>query len=46
MLEFKYLGCVLDESDTDEVECGRKATSGSMAGGGIRYLVNAKGLQL
>ena len=26
--EFKYLGCVLDESDTDEAECSRKVRVG------------------
>ena len=27
VLEFKYLVCVLDESDTDGVECSRKVAS-------------------
>ena len=27
-LEFKYFGCVLDESGTDEEECSRKVSSG------------------
>ena len=26
--EFKYLGCVLDESGTDEAECRRKVAIG------------------
>ena len=26
--EFKYLGCVLDESGTDEAECSRKVAIG------------------
>ena len=26
--EFKYLGCVLDESGTDGLECSRKIASG------------------
>ena len=26
--EFKYLGCILDESGTDEIECSRKVASG------------------
>ena len=26
--EFKYLGCVLDKSGTDEAECSRKGVSG------------------
>ena len=38
--EFKYLGCVLDESGTAEAECNRKVS------GAIRSLVNAKSLQL
>ena len=42
ILEFKYLGCVLDESgtDADEAECSRKVA------GAIRSLVNARSLQL
>ena len=28
VLKFKYLGCVLDESGTDEAECRRKVESG------------------
>ena len=28
VLEFKYLGFVLDESGTDEAECSRKVASG------------------
>ena len=27
VLEFKYLGCILDESPRDEAECSRKVTS-------------------
>ena len=34
--EFKDLGCVLDESDTDEVECRRKVESGRRVTGTIR----------
>ena len=45
-LEFKYLGCVLDESGTDEAECNRKVASGMRVAGTIRSLVNAKSLQL
>ena len=45
-VEFKYLGCVLDESGTDEAECNRKAASGRRVSGAIRSLVNARGLQL
>ena len=37
-LEFKYLGCVLDQSGTDGAECSRKVA--------IRSLVNARDLQL
>ena len=44
--EFKYLGCVLDESGTDEAECSRKVAGGRRVAGAIRYLVNAKSLQL
>ena len=39
VLEFKYLRCVLDESDTDGSECSRRVTSA------IRYLVNARDFQ-
>ena len=28
VLEFKYLGCVLDESSTYEAECRREVASG------------------
>ena len=38
--EFKYLGCVLDESGADGTECCRKVASA------IRSLVNARDLQL
>ena len=33
--EFKYLGCVLDESGTDETECSKKVASGRRATGAI-----------
>ena len=46
VLEFKYLGCVLDESGTDAAECRRKAVSGMRFGGPNRFLVNARGLPL
>ena len=46
VLEFKYLGCVLDESGTDEAECSSKVASGRRAAGTIRSLVNAFSLQL
>ena len=45
-LEFKYLGCVLDESRTDEAECIRKVGSGRRVTGAIKFLVNARSLQL
>ena len=44
--EFKYLGCVLDESGTYEVECYWKVASGRRVAGVIRSLVYARGLQL
>ena len=44
--EFKYLRCVLDESDTDEVECSRKRASGRRVAVAIRSLVNAMSLSL
>ena len=42
--ELKYLGCVLDESLTDEAECNRKVVGGRRVSGAIRYLVNARSL--
>ena len=44
--EFKYLGCVLDESGIYEGECNRKVASGRRIAGAIRSLVNARSLQL
>ena len=44
--EFKYSRCVLNESGTDEAECGRKVASGGRVAGYIRSLVNARDLQL
>ena len=44
--EFKYLGCVLDKSGTDEAECSRKVESGKRIAGAIKSLVNARNLQL
>ena len=38
--EFKYLGCVLDESGTDGAECWRRVA------GAIRSLVNVRDLQI
>ena len=40
VLEFKYLGCVLYKSGTDEREC-----SGRKVAGAISSLVNARSLQ-
>ena len=42
--EYKYLGCVLNESGADETECRRKVVSGSRVAGAMRSLVNARGL--
>ena len=44
--EFKYLGCVLDESGTDDAECSRKVASGRTVAGAIRSLVIARSLHL
>ena len=44
--EFKYLGCTLDESGTDEAECSMKVASGGRVASAIRSLVNARDLQL
>ena len=41
-----FLGCVLDESGTDEGECSRKVVSGSRIAGVIKFLVNGRNLQL
>ena len=43
--KFKYLGCVLDEVSTDEVESRRKVASGRRIAGAIRSLINSMGLQ-
>ena len=43
---FKYLGCVLDESGTDELEGSRKMASGSRVADAIRFLVGSRDLQL
>ena len=34
--EFKYLGCVLDKSSTDEVECSKKVENWRRNAGAIR----------
>ena len=44
--EFKYLGCILDESGTDEAECSKKVASGRKVASAISSLVNARSLQL
>ena len=36
--EFKYLGCVLDESGSDGAKCSRKVASGRRVTGAIRSL--------
>ena len=33
--EFKYLGCILDESSTDEADCSRKVASANRFAGAI-----------
>ena len=42
--EFKYLGCVLDESVTDKAECSRKVASGRRVADAIRSVVIARDL--
>ena len=44
--EFKYFGCVLDESVKDGAECSRNVVSGRRVAGAIRSLVNTSNLQL
>ena len=44
--EFKYLRYVLDKSGIDGVECSRKVASGRRVTDAIRFLVNARDLQL
>ena len=44
--EFKYLGCLLDESATDEAECSRKVANERGVADAIRFLVNARDMQL
>ena len=46
MLQLKYLGYVLNRSDTHDAECHRKVDSGSIVAGAITSLVNARCLQL
>ena len=40
--EFKYWGCVLDESGTDEADCSRKVATGKRVAGAIRSLVSIR----
>ena len=44
--ELKYLGCVLNESGTDDSEYHRKVASRRRVAGDIRSLVTARDLQL
>ena len=44
--EFKYSGCVLVESSTDNTVCSRKVSSGRRFAGAIRSPVNARSLLL
>ena len=46
MSEFKYFGCVLDESGTDGAECSKKVASGRRVADAIRSLVIARDFQL
>ena len=44
--KFKYLGYILDESDTDEGYCRRKVARGMRVADAIRFLVNARDFKL
>ena len=44
ILEFKYMGYVLDKADTDGAECSSKVVSARRVAGTIRSLVKARGL--
>ena len=46
VLEFEYLGCILDKLGTDEAECSKEVASGRRVAGAIRSLVNARSLKL
>ena len=46
VLKFKYLRYVLDKSGRNEAECSRKMASGRRIAGAIRFLVDARNLQL
>ena len=45
-MEFKYLGCVFDEPNTDEGDCCRKMVSGRRDASADNSLVNARVLQI
>ena len=40
------MGYILDETGTDGAECSRKVVCGRRVAGAIRFLINAKDLQL
>ena len=44
--EFKYLGCILDETGTDGAECSRKVAIEMRVASAIRSLVNDKSLRV
>ena len=44
--EFKYVGCVLNESGADDANSHRKVTHGRKVAGEFKSLVNVRGLQL
>ena len=44
--EFKYSGCVLDESGKDEAKCRTTVVSGRKVAGSIRSMVHARSWQL
>ena len=44
--KFKYLGCVLDESGTEDAECSKRVVSERKVVGVISSLVNARDLEL
>ena len=45
MSEFKYLGCVLNESDIDGAKCRREVANGKRVAGTIRSPINAMSSQ-
>ena len=44
--EFKYFGCVLDESGTYRAQCSRKVANWKRVASAIRSLVNTRNLHL